>query len=108
MNQATTEWLPTANSRWIGWCPDAEEVVYENDMLKDAWEKDDDEDVRRAKRLIDAWEVSKKRWAKINKRSPNAFGGQALKDQELKSEAGLANRLKAQATQAVNKAYGMS
>ena len=107
MDQATIEWLPTANGCWIG-CTEKGKVVYKNDMLKDAWESDDGEDVRKAKKPIKDWAESKKRRAVINKRGPNAFGGQALKDKDLKSEAALADGFKAKATQAVNKAYGIS
>ena len=32
MNQATIEWLPTANGCWIG-CTEEGEVVYENGMI---------------------------------------------------------------------------
>lgn len=62
MNQDTTEWLATANGSWIG-CTEEGEVVYKNKQYKEFWEGEDGEDVRTAKRLIDAWAASKKRWA---------------------------------------------
>ena len=105
MNQATIEWLPTANDCWIG-CTEAGEVVYKNDKLKDAWERDDGSDVRKAKDFIRAWAWAKKSWAETNAGDIKASGGQANKDKALESLAATADKDKAKATQAVNDAYG--
>ena len=83
-------------------------MVYENDMLKDAWERDDGSDVRKAKDLIRDWAWAKKSWAATNAGDPKAFGGQADKDKDLESLAATADGFKAKATQAVNDAYGIS
>ena len=107
MNQDTTEWLPTANGRWIG-RTEEDEVVYKNDMLKDAWERDDGKDVRKAKHLIEAWVSARRRRAEIAEGDPLALGGQAEKDKALEGAAAEVEHYKAKATQAVNEAYGIS
>ena len=107
MNQDTTEWLPTANGLWIG-CDEEGEVVYKNDELKDAWEKDDGEDVRKAKDLIRDWAWARKSWTATAAGDPKAFGGQAQKDKALENAAAVVENYKAKATEAVNEAYGIS
>ena len=104
MDQAKTEWLPTANGNWIG-CTEEGEVVYKNDMLKDNWEREDDEDVRKAKYLIRKWAEARKQRATIATRDPKAFGGQAMKDKDLENAAAIVERYKTKATAAVDKAY---
>ena len=107
MDQDTTDWLPTANGSWIG-CTEEGKVVYKNKELKEAWEKDDGRDVRKAKSLIEDWASARKSRAANAEGHPNAFGGQAEKDKTLKNNDALVERFKAQATQAVNEAYGIS
>ena len=106
MNQATTEWLATANGRWIG-CTEEGKVVYNNKMLKDAWERDDGEDVRKAKHLIRDWAWARKSRAAIAEGDPKAFGDRAKKDKDLEIAAAQVECFKAKATQAVNEAYGI-
>ena len=107
MNQATIEWLPTANGLWIG-CTEEGEVVYRDNMLKAKWEGYDGEDVRKAKHLINDWAWAKKSWAATNAGDPKSLGGQAEKDKDLESYAAQVERFKAKATQAVDEAYTTS
>ena len=107
MNQATIEWLPTANGLWIG-CTEEGKVVYKNDMLKAKWESDDSAEVSKAKTLIGAWAWAKKTWAATNAGDPLALGGQAEKDKALETYAAQVACSRDEATQAVNEAYGIS
>lgn len=103
MNQDTTEWLPTSKGDWIG-CTEEREVVYKNEELKDAWERADGEDVRKAKYFVWAWAWARAYRASIAEGDPQALGGQAKKDKTLEGAAGQVEFFKTRATQAVNEA----
>ncbi len=104
MDQATIEWLANDGGNWIG-CTKEGEVVYKDDEVKSAWEEDDRDVARRAKRFIEGWAKAKKNWAKIDAGDPNALGGQPSKDKELEIAANNVASYKAKAEEALDEAY---